>query len=138
MNATSPLAQKLRTQKSLTQKFFTPLAVTCLLGAASLDANAARFKCWTNDEGVRECGNVVPPKYSQKQHEEVNNQGVTVRQITRAKTKEEIEREEKAAAEKAAREKEVARIAKIRAAKDRVLLDTFTTEDDLVLAHWML
>ncbi|MEM7251598.1 MAG: hypothetical protein AAF493_09270 [Pseudomonadota bacterium] len=98
-------------------------------------ASAAKFKCWTNDEGVRECGNVVPPKYAQKRYDEVNKQGVTVRRIDRAKTKDEIAAEEKEAAELAAREKEQARKDKIRAAKDRVLLDTFTTEEDLILAH---
>ncbi|MCH9670164.1 MAG: nucleolar 14 family protein [Gammaproteobacteria bacterium] len=123
MNATTP---HLRT-------FLAPLTVA--LALASFDAAAARFKCWTNDEGVRECGNVIPPQYSQKTHEVVNKQGVTVKRHDRAKTKEEIAAEEKVAAEKAAREKEEQRLAKIRAAKDRVLLDTFTTEDDLVLAH---
>lgn len=40
------------------------LAAACLLTlVASMQANAA-IKCWTNNEGVRECGNRVPPEYS--------------------------------------------------------------------------
>ena len=36
-----------------------------------------RIKCWTNSEGVRECGNTIPPEYAQKSHEEVSEQGVS-------------------------------------------------------------
>ena len=32
---------------------------------------SAGIKCWTNDDGVRECGNTVPPKYAQKAHREL-------------------------------------------------------------------
>ena len=89
------------------------------IGIAAGPASAG-IKCWTNDEGVKECGNVVPPEYSQKGHEELSEQGVTVKKTARAKTAEEL------AAEKAAKEQ---------AARDQVLIDTFTTEDDLILTR---
>jgi hypothetical protein len=113
-------------------------AAVALLAAAALHvpaAHAARIKCWTNNQGVRECGNVVPPEYAQKGHEELNKQGMTVEKQARAKTREELEEEERQAAAAAASQAEADRLARIQEARDRVLLDTFTTEEDLVLAH---
>ncbi|MCZ6719806.1 MAG: hypothetical protein V3S73_08660 [Gammaproteobacteria bacterium] len=91
----------------------------------------ARIKCWTNKDDVRECGNVVPPEYSQKGHEELSDQGIVIDRKERAKTPEELEEERRLAAiqaeeDRKARKKEIA---------DRVLLDTFASEDDLVLAQ---
>ncbi len=91
----------------------------------------ARIKCWTNKDDIRECGNVVPPEYSQKGHEELSDQGIVVDRKERAKTPEELEEERRLAAiqaeeDRKARKKEIA---------DRVLLDTFASEDDLVLAQ---
>lgn len=108
-------------------------AIGIMLGTPP--AGATKIKCWTNDDGVRECGNVVPPKYSQQGHEDLNKTGVTVATHKRAKTKSEIEAERRRAEAQAARKAEEDRLARIQAAKDRVLLDTFTTEDDLLLAH---
>lgn len=91
----------------------------------------ARIKCWTNKDDIRECGNVVPPEYSQKGHEELSDHGIVVDRKERAKTPEELEEERRLAAiqaeeDRKARKKEIA---------DRVLLDTFASEDDLVLAQ---
>ncbi len=92
---------------------------------------SARIKCWTNDEGVRECGDAVPPEYAQDSHEELNKRGITVDRRARAKTQEEIE------AEKRRQEKinEEKRRTREQAERDRVLLATFTTEEDLLLAR---
>ena len=53
----------------------------------------ATIKCWTNSEGVRECGNSIPPEYSQQGHTELNSQGVVIEENERAKTAEELELE---------------------------------------------
>lgn len=95
------------------------------------DAAAAKIKCWTNNEGVRECGNVVPPEFAQKGHEEMNKQGLTVTTQERAKTPEELEKER---LEQEERERQAALEAE-QARKDRVLLATFASEEDLKLAH---
>ncbi len=50
----------------------------------------ARIKCWTNKDDIRECGNVVPPEYSQKGHEELSDQGIVIDRKERAKTPEEL------------------------------------------------
>ena len=96
---------------------------------------SAGIKCWTNDDGVRECGNTVPPEYAQKAHRELTKEGVTVSTTERAKSKEElrIERAEAARTEAIRAEKE--RKIRARKTKDRVLLSTFTTENELALVH---
>lgn len=101
------------------------LAITFASGAS------AGIKCWTNSEGVRECGDSIPPEYAQERHEEINSQGITVDRVEAAMSAEEVEakRREARAAEAAAREQ--AR----QAERDRVLLDTYTSVTDLELAR---
>lgn len=105
----------------------TLFALTLLLAAPA----SAGIKCWTNKDGVRECGNAVPPEYAQQKTEVKDEFGVTVKESGAAKTIEELEAER--AAERARQEEAVA--AKKREALDRVLLDTFASEDDLVLTR---
>lgn len=118
---------------SLRRIAFLAIAAGMIAGAPA--ASATSIKCWTNDDGVRECGNVIPPKYSQKAHEELNNQGVTVATRRRAKTPEELAEQARAERERKAQEQTRAEREREQAARDRVLLDTFTSEDELVLAH---
>ena len=112
-----------------------PCALAVLTTALLPLPASAGIKCWTNDDGVRECGNTVPPKYAQKAHRELTGEGITVSTTKRAKSKEElrIERAEEARTEAIRTEEE--RKLRARKAKDRVLLSTFTTENELSLAH---
>jgi len=103
------------------------IAVLCGWGAAV----EAKIKCWTNNEGVRECGNSVPPEFAQGGYQEKSAGGVTVDSIGRAKSLEELEAERALDKERAA----AALLESEKAAKDRVLLDTFSTEDDMVFAR---
>ncbi len=91
----------------------------------------AGFKCWTNHDGIRECGNVVPPEYAQQGHVEKSNEGFVIRTQKRAKTQEEIEQERQRAAEKASTKQVESEQSK----RDRVLLATFTTIGDLMLTR---
>ena len=108
-----------------------PLLVAVFLSTPA----SAGIKCWTNDEGVRECGNAVPPEYAQKAHRELSDTGITVSTTTRAKTKEELDEEREEAARQAAIRAEEERKIRERKMKDRVLLSTFTSEEDLKLSH---
>ena len=111
------------------RKYLLPLLLLSALATPQL-ANAD-FKCWTNKDGGRECGNTIPPEYAQQQSETYNNQGLNVEVQKRAKTQAEIEAEQKrqaAEAKKAAEEK--AKQAK-QATYDRVLLSTFTSVKDI-------
>ncbi len=92
---------------------------------------SARIKCWTNKEGVRECGNRVPPEYAQKGHQEVSKHGITTKRQQRAKTPAELEAEK----QKEIAAEELKRKAREQAAHDRVLLDTFTTAKELEIAR---
>ncbi len=95
----------------------------------------AAIKCWTNNEGVRECGNAIPPEYAQKSSETINERGITVETKERALTKEELSKI------KAKEEEEQQRVAKEeeknkkQAAADRVLLATFLSEDEIITAR---
>jgi hypothetical protein len=91
----------------------------------------AEFKCWTNAEGVRECGNVVPPEFAQGGHETITEQGTVVERVDRAKTKEELA--EEARLEELAREEERKR--QEQEMQDRVLLNTFSNEDEILMTR---
>lgn len=125
-----------------TQRHWRVAGVLATLLAGSSLAAVAQIKCWTNSEGLRECGNLVPPEYSQQEHREINEQGFVIRKTSRAKTPEELAAERRQAALEAEQqriaEEAAAKQAALRrdqAALDRVLLDTFTTEDELVQAR---
>ncbi|MGH6636937.1 MAG: hypothetical protein ACRED0_12685 [Gammaproteobacteria bacterium] len=102
------------------------LAFSALFAATA----EARIKCWTNNEGVRECGNAVPPEYAQKEHRVLSEDGVVIENQKRAKTESELQEEENLVREKAEQE----RLARERAERDRVLQETFASEDDLKMA----
>lgn len=87
----------------------------------------ARFKCWTNNEGIRECGETVPPEFAQKGHQEISTQGVVLEKQERAQTKEELAQ----AARMAAAEEEQQKLKDEQATKDKILLDTFTSVADI-------
>ncbi len=108
----------------------TLLMMAFLFAICASPALAGQIKCWTNKEGVRECGNVVPPEYAQQGHEVLNDQGITVDEVERARTKEEIAEQKRLEA----RRKKQEQLAKERAARDRVLLDTFANIDEMEMA----
>jgi len=102
------------------------LAISALFTASA----EARIKCWTNNEGVRECGNAVPPEYAQKEHRVLSEDGVVIENQKRAKTEAEVQEEENLVRTKAEQE----RLAREQAERDRVLQETFASEDDLEMA----
>ncbi|SCZ61960.1 DUF4349 domain-containing protein [Thiohalomonas denitrificans] len=110
-------------------KNLTLLAAGLLLTAVQ---TAAAIECWTNSDGFRECGNVVPPEYAQDQVNTLNNRGLTVEVKERAKSREELAEERRRNAEaEHRRASEEARRAR-QENHDRVLLSTFTTEEELI------
>jgi len=103
---------------------------------SSSAAYAASFKCWTNDEGIRECGNAIPPKYIKQKIEYLNSKSGKLQRVkSAAKTEAELmaEKDKKKKQEKTLRE------AKKQDAYDDVLLKTYLTIDDLLLSlHWKI
>jgi hypothetical protein len=106
-------------------------AASGILALALAAPAPAAIKCWTNKDGVRECGNAVPPEYAQQSTITKDDRGLTVERKERAKTLDELEAERQAAAAA----QQAALEAEKREALDRVLLDTFASEDDLVLTR---
>jgi chromosome segregation ATPase len=86
-----------------------------------------KYQCWTNEDGVTECGNYVPPKYSQGGFKVFNDKGLPVKEVDRAPTPEELAQLEK--------QKEEERQRQEQAKKDRALLALFSTERDIELAR---
>lgn len=93
------------------------------------------IKCWTNSDGVRECGNSVPAEYAQGGHEVKSDGGMLLSRQPAARSVDEITRErlEREARETAAAQAKAVEDARL--AADRMLIDTFDSEDDLLLAR---
>lgn len=94
-----------------------------LLALGSVQA-APRIKCWKNNEGIRECGYQVPPEYAQDEIEILNERGVTIEIQPRTPTAEERRQQE-----------ELERLRRAQAERDEILLRSFTTERDLMIAR---
>lgn len=90
---------------------------------------------WVDEKGQTHYGDRVPSKYLTKEHSILNDQGVTVRTNEALKTDEELSEEEKQRALKAKEDRQRIMKERTKALRDRVLLDTFTTEKDLILAR---
>ncbi len=112
-------------------KTFIPYLAIALIATIFTNISHARIKCWTNNDGVKECGDRVPPEYSQKGHKEISDQGVVIEEKERAKTEEELEEQRKLDAIKAEEERIVAEKEK----HDQILLRTFGSVDEVELAR---
>ena len=104
--------------------YFSLLFILC-----SVPAQAKLYK-WVDENGQTHFGDKIPTQYLSKEHKELNEQGATVKTYDAAETEE--ERAEKRKQERARKEEE--KKAKLQAKRDRVLLDTYTTERDLIAA----
>jgi len=105
----------------------TTLTFICM-GLLVLSTPAqARIKCWENSDGVRECGETVPPEYAQKSHREISDQGITLEESAKVKTEEERLEEKRLLA---IQEEEEAKKAEAKA-QDKILLDTYSNTDDI-------
>lgn len=104
------------------------LLVTSALLVSSVQAGLYR---WVDEYGNVHYGDKVPPKYLKQEHEELNEQGATVKKHDRAMTAEERAEKQRQEAERKRLENE----RRAQALRDRVLTDTYTTERDLIAAR---
>lgn len=100
-----------------------------LIGSAFC-AQAKMYK-WVDDEGQVHFGDKVPVKFIEKAHDELNNQGVVIKRKAAERTAEQKLQDKRLAKLK----KQQALKEKRRKQQDRVLLATYTTERDLILAR---
>jgi hypothetical protein len=117
-------------------KTFNPyLALTLtlwtLMGLPSAGAHAAKLYKWVDDSGQIRYGDSIPPQYARKSNETLNGQGIVVNHKEAAKTREQIAEEERIKNAEA----EAERIRQEKAYQDRILLDTFTNEDEMILTR---
>ncbi len=115
---------------------FKPLSLMLLCaGLLITSASQAGLKKWVDENGQVHYGDRVPARYLKKEHYTINEQGVTVGTTEAQKT--EAERKKEEAIKKIRAERNEQELVKRReqALRDRVLLDTFTTENDLAIAR---
>lgn len=112
--------------RSVPIQVVTLITLCCLL-VIPKSALASSIKCWVNKQNVRECGFQVPVEYARQRIEILNNRGMVVRVIQAAKTKAQLKQDARLAALRAQQERQ--------AEKDRLLLKTYTTERDLIIAR---
>jgi hypothetical protein len=112
------------------------LLLLLLLPLQLLPLQAKTFKCWTNSDGIRECGNSLPPEYVKQRIEFLNNKSGRVSEVTdAAKTEQQIFAEKAQKKLQQQQEKERAK----QNAYDNVLLKTYLSIDDLLLSlHWKI
>lgn len=92
---------------------------------------ASAIKCWKNDQDIKECGFTVPREYANREIQILNQQGQVIRTIPRARTPQEKIHD----AELAKIEKEKQHKIAERRRQDRILLNTFTTENDILISR---
>lgn len=107
--------------------------LTFLLGLAWVQPSllAGTLYKWVDEEGKVHYGDRIPPEYANKERKVLNERGLEVDTLEAAKTPEQLAEERRLAEQR--REQE--RLAAEQAAHDRMLLATFTTEEDMVLTR---
>ncbi len=103
-------------------------------GLLSSFAHSASSK-WIDENGQIHYSDRVPSRYLGGEHSKLNEQGVTLSTSKAIKTKKELSKEQKLRRIKAEENKKRLIISRKKALRDRVLLYTFTTENDLILAR---
>jgi hypothetical protein len=108
----------------------TLLLATTLGAGLPGTAQAGLYK-WTDEQGNVHYGDRIPPQYAEKEQRRLNEQGITVEVKERAKTPEEL-----AEAQRLAKiEAEQAELRRQQRERDRILLDTFSNEDEIIMTR---
>lgn len=120
-------------QSPLKYLMLTAISVAlCTLGyAQAAEQKSGRLYKWTDETGKVHYGDMIPPQYSKQERKVLNDQGVEVKTLDAAKTPEQLAEEQRLAAQRLEQE----RIASDQLSHDRMLLATFTTEDDMVMTR---
>jgi len=110
------------------------LATFILLVVAifSMDsACAARLYKWVDDQGQVHFSDKIPPQDIKRQHTEIDNNGLETKTVAAEKTPEELATEQRQQAIKAEQDRQ----AQERAEQDRILLETYSTEKEIMAAR---
>jgi len=101
-----------------------------VLVLSSFSAQAKMYK-WVDEEGQMHFGDKIPEEYLVREHDVLNDTGMVIKHKAAAETA-----EQKAEARRLEYERQkAALIEKKKKQRDRVLLDTYTTKRDLIVAR---
>jgi hypothetical protein len=117
------------TMKTLNR--YASLALCALISLSAGTTQAGKLYKWVDDTGQVRYGDSIPPQYARKSNQTLNEQGIVVEQKAAAKTREQLAEEER----KKLAAAEVERIRREKAYQDRILLDTFTNEDEMIMTR---
>ncbi len=112
-------------------KYWSALTLCTSLLLSVPSPHAGKLYKWVDDTGQIRYGDRIPPQYAKKSNKTLNKQGVVVGSKAAAKTKQQIAEEQQLAKVKAEQE----RRRQEQAHQDRILLDTFTNEDEMILTR---
>jgi len=112
-------------------KTWSALALCTSLWLSLPTLHAGKLYKWVDDNGQTRYGDRIPPQYAKKSNKTLNKQGVVVESKAAAKTREQIAEEKRLAKRKAEQESKRQQQAHL----DRILLDTFTNEDEMILTR---
>jgi hypothetical protein len=112
-------------------KTWSALALCTSLWLSVPTLHAGKLYKWVDDSGQTRYGDRIPPQYAKKSNKTLNKQGVVVERKAAAKTREQIAEEKRLAKRKAEQDSKRQQQAHL----DRILLDTFTNEDEMVLTR---
>jgi chromosome segregation ATPase len=108
------------------------MATLCSALCMPLSAShAAKLYKWVDENGQVRYGDHIPPQYAKRGAETLSKQGVVVETRPAAKTPEQLAEEQR----QAALAEQQARLERERAYQDKILLDTFTNEDEMVMTR---
>jgi len=106
--------------------------IALLLGlAVAAPAGAGKLYRWVDEEGNIQFSDQVPPSAVKKERTELDQRGLEIDRVDRAKTAEELAQQ----AELERLRKEKQRLIEEQEAEDRVLLRSFRSVDDIALAR---
>jgi hypothetical protein len=109
---------------------FTIFPIFVVLLSCAFSAQAKMYK-WVDENGQMHFGDKIPQKYLAKEHDELNERGMKVKHKPAEKNAKEKAREQRLEQERKKAEIEEQKKRKL----DRVLLDAYDTEGDLVAAR---
>jgi hypothetical protein len=109
---------------------FTLLTLSALLLGCSFSAQAKMYK-WVDENGQMHFGDKIPQKYLVKEHDELDEHGMKVKHMEAEKTA-----QEKVEAKRLEEQRKQALLEEEKKKKlDRVLLDAYDSEHDLIVAR---
>lgn len=101
-----------------------------LLIVVSNSASAKLYK-WVDEQGNVQYSDKLPPAAVEKPHEKLDKRGLVIDKRGRAKTPEEIAEEERVKTLQEETQRQIA----AQEAKDRVLLNSYRSDDDIILSR---